>query len=99
MTLNAAGKGPSEAAAPPGPGAFAWVLEASGSADCAAPEPGGWDAGPACPGWGMTLGGRRTVAAGGVEVEGLDLTAGAGRVVAVFGGVVALGGCAPGLAG
>jgi len=46
----------------------------------------------------MTLGGRRTVAAGGVEVEGLDLTAGAGRV-AVLGGVVALGGCAPGLAG
>ena len=98
MTLNAGGKGPSDAAGPPGAVAFSWALKASGSADCAGAEPGVCDAVPRCAGWGTTLGGRRRLAAGGVETEGLVLTAGAGRAVAV-GGVATLGGRAPGLAG
>ena len=91
ITLNAGGKGPSDAAGPPGGVALSWALKASGSADCAGAEPGVCDAAPLWAGWGTTLGGRRNLAAGGVEVEGLDLTVGAGRVV-VPGGVATLGG-------
>ena len=89
MTVNAGGKGPSDAAGPPGVGAFSWTLKASGVADSGAPEPDGW---------GRVLGGRRIVAAGGVEVEGLDRTVGTVRV-GVPGGGATRGGCAPGLAG
>jgi hypothetical protein len=93
ITLNAGGRGPSEATGPPGAVALSWVLKASGSADCAAPEPEAWDAPPPPPGWGTVLGGRRTVAAGeGVAVEGLLLTVDAG-------GVATRGGCAPGRPG
>jgi len=99
MTLKAGGRGPSEATGPPGAVAPSWVLKASGRDDWAAPEPGVWATVPPCPGWGTVLGGRRTVAAaGGVEVEGLLLTVGAGRVVDA-GGVATRGGCAPGRPG
>jgi hypothetical protein len=98
MTLNAGGKGPSETIGPPGVGTFSWTLKASGVADCGAPEPGAWGATPPSAGWGMALGGRRTVAGGGLEGEGLLLTVGAGRVE-VPGGVATLGGGAPGLPG
>ena len=96
MILNAGGRGPSDAAGPPGVGAFSWTLKASGGGDCAAPEPGGCDATPPSAGCGTALGRRRTVAGVGVDVEGLVLTVGAGRVE-VPGGVATLGGCAPGL--
>ena len=98
ITLKAGGKGLSDEAGPPGPGAFSWTSASSRFGDCKGPELGGWDAALPDAGCGIVLGGRRTAAAGGVEVEGLLLTAGAGRVVDA-GGVATRGGCAPGLAG
>lgn len=98
MTRNAGGRGPSESRVPPGVGAFSRVLKASGSADCAALEPGACEPDTPGAGWGRALGGWRIVAAGGVLVEGRFLTVGVGLVV-VLGRDVTLGGSAPGLPG
>ncbi len=92
ITRKAGGRGLSEATGPPGGVTFSWALNASGRGDCAGAEPGVWIGAPPGAGWGTVLGGRRTVAAGGVTgVVGLLLTAGAGRVVDP-GGVTTLGG-------